>query len=306
MVTVHATGTMGGMETPKNIVRGRETPASFSDTGPESLRDIAVVWARRAQELIGAEVRRLGDPKLNVKMKSSPVDPVTVVDTAVERLLTSLIEKERPGDGIVGEEGADRASSTGVRWVIDPIDGTVNFLYGIPMFAVSIAAVVEDEPVAGVVLNVATGELFSGARGAGAHLTGPDGVTRELQCSTVAATGQALVATGFSYDSAFRQRQAELLRCILPEVRDIRRMGSAALDLCQVAAGRVDAYYEHALNGWDYAAGMIIAEEAGVRVVAPPIDSRSTDRELIWAAGVALAEEFRSLLERGARVSRLQ
>ncbi|MCX7443882.1 inositol monophosphatase family protein [Corynebacterium sp. P7003] len=266
-------------------------------TDPRALRDTAIGWARRAHRLILDELSRIDDLSASVTLKSSEVDPVTVVDRAVEELLTTLIEEERPGDGLIGEEGAHRESSTSVHWVVDPIDGTVNFLYGVPVYAVSIAAAVDGAPVAGVVLNAATGELYSAATGHGAFVTDGDGRSHRLRCNEVGETGLALVATGFSYDSGLRGRQAEILTRMLPRVRDIRRMGSAALDLCQLAAGRVDAYYEHALNGWDFAAGAVIAREAGARVVTPDLDSRSADRDLIWAAAGPLADDFGALLE---------
>ncbi|MBI8989044.1 inositol monophosphatase family protein [Corynebacterium meridianum] len=267
-------------------------------TDPRMLRDIAVGWARQAHRLIVDELARIDDLSASVTFKSSEVDPVTVVDRAVEELVTSLIAEERPGDGLIGEEGAHRESSTSVDWVVDPIDGTVNFLYGVPMYAVSIAAAVDGIPAAGVVLNAATGELYSAAAGHGAHVTDGDGRTRRLRCTGVRETNLALVATGFSYDSGLRGRQAEMLTRMLPRIRDIRRTGSAALDLCQLAAGRVDAYYEHALNGWDFAAGIVIARESGARVEAPELGSRSADGELIWAAAGGVADDFGALLER--------
>ncbi|MCK7641567.1 inositol monophosphatase [Corynebacterium sp. CCM 8835] len=267
-------------------------------TDPEILRDLAVDWARQAHRLIVDELSRIDDLSASVTLKSSEVDPVTVVDRAVEELVTGLIAEERPGDGLIGEEGAHRVSSTSVDWVVDPIDGTVNFLYGVPMYAVSIAAAVDGTPVAGVILNAATGELYSAATGHGSFLTTGDGRTRRLRCNGISETNLALVATGFSYDSGLRGKQAEMLTRMLPRVRDIRRMGSAALDLCQLAAGRVDAYYEHALNGWDFAAGTVIAREAGARVEAPALGSRSADGELIWAAAGPLADDFGALLGR--------
>ncbi|MBI9000616.1 inositol monophosphatase [Corynebacterium sp. CCM 9185] len=275
-------------------------------TDPRILRDLAIGWARRAHHLIVSELSRIDNLSASVTFKSSEVDPVTVVDRAVEELVTSLIAEQRPGDGLIGEEGAHRESSTSVHWVVDPIDGTVNFLYGVPMYAVSIAAAVDGTPVAGVVLNAATGELYSAATGCGAFVTGANDRLRRLRCNEVSDTGHALVATGFSYDSALRGRQAEMLARMLPRVRDIRRMGSAALDLCQVACGRVDAYYEHALNGWDFAAGIVIARESGARVVAPTLDSRSADGELIWAAAETVADDFGALLERCGAVARVQ
>src|SRR4051812_8704028 len=202
---------------------------------------------------------------------------VTAVDRACEELVTSRLLGARPDDGLLGEEGGERTGTSGVRWVVDPIDGTTNFVYGLPAYAVSIAAEVDAQPVAGVVLNVATGELFSATAAGGAHLTLPGAEPVRLTGSRPASLGQALVATGFGYWAEQRRAQAAVVAELLPQVRDIRRLGSAALDLCTVAAGRVDAYYEMHLNRWDFAAGALVAAEAGVVVtglagepVAPP------------------------------------
>jgi myo-inositol-1(or 4)-monophosphatase len=191
--------------------------------------------------------------------KSSPVDVVTEVDKAAERLIFTRLMDARPGDGFLGEEGASSESSSGVQWVVDPIDGTVNFVYGLPQYAVSIAAAVDGVSVAGVVLNVETGERFTATQGGGAFLDG-----RRLLLETGdKPLSQRLVATGFSYLERVKQAQTVAVSALLHEVRDIRRMGSAALDLCAVAAGRVDAYVEEGLNPWDMAAGGLVATEAG-------------------------------------------
>ena len=184
--------------------------------------------------------------------------------------------------------------------MVDPIDGTVNYLYGIPSYAVSVAAVTGDptrpghwDSVAGAVLNPVTGELFHAHRGGGARLTTPGG-TRTLRATLATELGMALVGTGFGYAASMRARQAALLVDLLPRVRDIRRHGGAALDLCGLAAGRLDAYYETALNAWDRAAGQLVAREAGA-VVGGPVDDVPT-RELVWGAAPGLAAEFGDLV----------
>lgn len=193
--------------------------------------------------------------------KSSPTDIVTATDVASENLIRERILGARPDDGFVGEEGAEIAGTSGVTWIADPIDGTVNFLYRIPQFAVSIAAEVDGEVVAGVVHNPSTGETFTAVRGEGAWL----GDVR-LEGSACSDITQALVGTGYSYSAEVRAVQAIEVARLLPTVRDIRRIGSAALDLCFVACGRYDAYVERGLKRWDLAAGRLIVTESGGRV----------------------------------------
>lgn len=197
--------------------------------------------------------------------KSSPVDIVTEVDKAAERLIYDRLMAARPGDGFLGEEGGSAESTSGVTWIVDPIDGTVNFLYGIPQYSVSIAASVEDRVVAGVVVNVDTAEVFAATRGGGATCD-----DRPLQVRSVVPMSQRLVVTGFNYVAAVRARQAAAVAAMLTEVRDIRRLGSAALDLCSIGAGRADGYVEEGLNQWDLAAGGLVATEAGARVEVRP------------------------------------
>jgi len=203
--------------------------------------------------------RRAGVEVANTK--TSPTDVVTEVDHAAEELIRSRLLTARPDDGFVGEEGSEDASVSGVTWVVDPIDGTVNFLYGIPQYAVSIAARVGDEVVAGVVLDVVKGECFTATRGGGAHLDG-----RPIRVREVVPLPQRLVITGFSYERPPRMAQAAAVHELLGRVRDVRRLGSAALDLCYVGCGRADAYVEEGLNEWDLAAGGLVVEEAGGRV----------------------------------------
>ena len=193
--------------------------------------------------------------------KSSATDPVSDADRAAERLLVQILSDARPGDGLLGEEGAARPSSTGLTWVIDPLDGTVNYLYGLDNFAVSVAAEDETGAVVGVVHDPVTRRTFTAARGHGAHLDG-----RRLRVRDPVPLEVALLGTGFGYAPDRRARQGAILAGLLPRVRDIRRLGSAALDLCAVAAGTLDAYYEEGIQRWDVAAGALIAREAGAVV----------------------------------------
>lgn len=235
-----------------------------------------------------------------VRTKSTPTDPVTVVDTETERLLRDRLGELRPGDPVLGEEGGGPQSATAdagtVTWVVDPVDGTVNFVYGIPAYAVSVAAQVSGVSVAGAVADVVAGQVYSAARGLGAQLTEGDG-RRALRCNAVDELSMALVGTGFAYSQRRRTSQAALLARILPEVRDVRRIGSAALDLCMVAAGRLDGYFEHGLHVWDCAAGALIAAEAGARVMLPaPADQDAGG--LVVAAAPGIADQLVAALAR--------
>jgi myo-inositol-1(or 4)-monophosphatase len=231
--------------------------------------------------------------------KTSSTDVVTEMDKASERLIVDRIRAARPGDAFLGEEGGETGGSSGVRWVVDPIDGTVNYLYDLPDWAVSIAAEVEGEVVVGVVAVPMRGELYTAARGQGAHLVRVDGSIRPLRCNTGVSLGQALVATGFGYAAERRAHQAEALLHVLPRVRDIRRCGSAAVDLCSVAAGRVDAYYERGPQVWDFAAGALIVQEAGGTVGG--LNGSPPSPELTIAAGPDLFGPLHDLLaEAGA------
>jgi fructose-1,6-bisphosphatase/inositol monophosphatase family enzyme len=203
-------------------------------------------------------------------------------------MLVKLIMSERPDDGLLAEEGTERESATGIRWVIDPLDGTVNYLYGLDNFAVSIAAEDADGPIVGVVHNPLTKRTFHAIRGVGASVDG-----RPLKVRDPVPMGHALVATGFGYDPENRRRQGALVAALLPRIRDIRRIGSAALDLCAVASGSVDAYFEEGVKAWDIAAGCLIAQEAGARAIrTPPIAGQPG----LLVAGPALFEEFTAVL----------
>ncbi len=257
----------------------------------------AFVRSRRA-EVFGPYTATAGSGA--VRAKSSPTDPVTVVDTDTERLLRDRLAQLRPGDPILGEEGGGPTELTAapadtVTWVLDPIDGTVNFVYGIPAYAVSVAAQLGNVSVAGAVADVVGGRLYSAATGLGASVTDEQG-THALRCSAVVDLSMALLGTGFGYSTRRRTAQAALLARMLPVVRDVRRIGSAALDLCMVAAGRLDAYYEHGLQVWDCAAGALIAAEAGARVVLPAQNLRGAG--LVVAAAPGIADELLAALER--------
>jgi myo-inositol-1(or 4)-monophosphatase len=225
------------------------------DTLAASLRDLAAELARRAGRLVLA-ARRGGI--VTADTKSSATDMVTEHDRASEHLIVEALRAARPDDAIVGEEGTADEGTSGIHWLIDPIDGTTNFLYGLPGYAVSIAAADATGTLAGAVYVPATDELFSAARGQGATLNG-----EAIRCSTTTEVSQVLLATGFSYQPDLRRAHMRRLQHIIGEVRDIRRMGAAAPDLCYVAAGRVDAYFEEHLGPWDLAAGELVAREAG-------------------------------------------
>lgn len=257
------------------------------------LRDLAVAVASRGAERVRA---RAGAADLRVDTKSTATDPVTEVDREVEALVVGALLAVRPDDGVVGEEGADRAGTSGVGWIIDPIDGTVDFVYGIPGCNVSVAATVDGEVVAGAVVDPLHGDVFAAARGRGATRNGTP-----ISCTTVADPALALVGTGFGYDPAERARQAAVLAHVLPRVRDIRRIGAAAIDLCWVACGRLDGYYERGLKAWDWAAGALVAEEAGARVgtVGDQALPASLPDACLVAAGPALYPGLRDLLRAG-------
>jgi myo-inositol-1(or 4)-monophosphatase len=247
-------------------VRGPSTSPTVP--GPDSLDpaidnlsgqllELAVTFARRAGR---TAVEMRSEAVASATTKSSPTDPVTAADQEAEAVVVEGILRHRPDDSIVGEEGAQRRGTSPVVWYIDPIDGTTNYLYDIPAYAVSIAAAVDGVLVAGAVFNPVLDELFTARAGHGAHLNG-----RPVQVRPPVPLSSALVATGFGYQAERRRLQAVTLTQLLPAIRDIRRFGSAALDLCALATGRVDAYYEIGLNVWDYAAGWLLVHEAGGR-----------------------------------------
>ena len=275
-----------------------------------ALLRIAVDAAGEAGRLL-ASWRGEARPEV-VDTKSSPTDVVTEMDRRSEALITGRIRAVRPGDTVLGEEGgqtsgeaipvgsgaADRDGPAGpsrVRWVVDPLDGTVNYLYGLPDWAVSIAAEVDGTVVAGVVEVPRFGETVTAVAGQGAWLH-RNGVARALHCTSGVTLAQALIGTGFGYASGRRQVQGEVIAAILPYVRDIRRGGSAAVDLCSVAAGRMDAFFERGLNYWDYAAGGLIAREAGAKVGG--LAGRAESTSMAVAAGPDLFQPLDTFLTR--------
>jgi myo-inositol-1(or 4)-monophosphatase len=194
--------------------------------------------------------------------KSSPIDIVTAVDTATEAMIRRLLLTARPGDGFLGEEGGVESGESGVTWIVDPIDGTVNYLYDLPQYAVSIAAHQGEQVVAGVVVNAATGQTYEATLGGGARCDG-----RDLAVSEVGPLSMRLIATGFGYSQDLRQVQASAIARLLPLVRDIRRLGSCALDLCLLAKGVFDGYFEEGVHDWDHAAAGLVVREAGGRTL---------------------------------------
>jgi myo-inositol-1(or 4)-monophosphatase len=267
------------------------------------LLGIAIDSARRAGSLVNdflAERDGRSRLRVNARSKSSATDLVTRADHASEELIVATILANRPNDGIVGEEGSRVAGSTGVDWIIDPIDGTTNFVYGYPAFAVSIAASDGDGPLVGVVYDPLRGETFSARRGGGSFLNDEPIPT----WTSAPSLEESLLATGFGYQPAMRSAQASLLTHVLPRVRDIRRGGSAALDLCSVAVGRVDLYYEAGLGRWDREAGVLIATEAGrvARDHSGIMDGRNT----LIVAPPPLLGPFIALLEAARDRSRAQ
>ncbi len=255
----------------------------------EELLRLAVEVAREAGEL--ASSRRGEGPVPVADTKSSPTDVVTAVDREAEELISRRLVAARPHDGFLGEEGAaGRDGSTGVRWVVDPIDGTVNFLYGIPAYCVSIAAERHGQPVVGVVHNPVTRQTWTAQRGCGAYRNG-----RPITVGSENRLDHALVGTGFSYTVDRREGQARSVAGLLPMVRDIRRIGSAALDLCLVAQGSLDAYVEQGLNPWDLAAGQLIAAEAGAMVGGLP--GEPAGNRLVLAANPELFGALQGLVD---------
>jgi myo-inositol-1(or 4)-monophosphatase len=226
---------------------------------------------------------------LGTESKTTPTDAVTVMDRAAEKVILDGLREHRPGDRVVAEESGDSSADSDVVWYVDPLDGTVNYLYALPPYAVSIGAVVGGVPAVGVVYDVPRDELFVATAGGGATCNG-----EALRCTSQPEPALALVATGFGYDATFRAAQAAVVREVLPQVRDIRRAGSAAVDLCSVAAGRVDAFYEAGMYAWDWSAGALIAREAGARVDG--LQGRGPGRRVTLAANPRLFDALHDIL----------
>lgn len=236
------------------MTRGDRTHEGHPRLGPE-LSSLAETLARRAGAMALAGRR---GASVTASTKSSPTDMVTEYDTASERLIVEGLVAARPDDAIVGEEGAARGGTTGITWHIDPIDGTSNFFFDLPLWAVSIGAVDDEGPLAGAVYLPVLDEMYVATRGGGATMNG-----RTIRVSAADTLATSLVGTGFGYDSARRTAHARLVAEIIGRIRDIRRFGAAAADLCLVACGRLDAFFEEGLSSWDLVAGQLIATEAG-------------------------------------------
>ncbi len=254
----------------------------------DELSALALEAARAAGELLLAR-----PDHLPVDTKSSPTDVVTAMDRRSEELLVSRLLGARPDDGLLGEEGGQRLGTSGVRWVVDPLDGTVNYLYGHPVWAVSVAAEVDGQPAVGVVHCPAVAETYVGVRGRGAWRLAGDG-RRALQVGRPPELAAALVGTGFGYTEQRRQSQGRVIGAVLPRVRDVRRVGAASVDLCWVADGRLDAYWEKGLKPWDLAAGQVVATAAGAQVMG--LRGMPAGEELVLAAAPGLAGPLHDLL----------
>lgn len=294
---------------------GPSVTAALGGRTPDQLRETAVAVAAAAAAHVRDARRRAAGEDGRVPVaatKSSAVDPVTAVDRSSESLIRGMLSRLAPQDAVLGEEDGGALRPGTVTWVVDPVDGTVNFIYGFPASAVSVAATVDGVPVAGAVADIARHRVFSACTGGPAQVGGEDaGVAGAVgTAGTAGAAGEAggarrigpppeltdlggaLVATGFSYDAGRRAAQADLLCGLLPRIRDIRRAGSAALDLCAVAAGAVDAYYEHGLGPWDHAAGALIAARAGAQVAMPRLTAGYADGVGVLAASPGISAEL--------------
>ncbi len=258
----------------------------------DELLALAVDLARRAGQML---LDQAPDRAADVGTKSSRTDMVTAVDRASEKLIVDALATARPEDGVLGEEGSHRSGTTGIRWIVDPLDGTTNYLYGIPQFSVSIAVEIDGEVELGVVCHPSVRELFVARRGEGATCNG-----RPITVSDKEDLTTALIGTGFAYDPQRRGEQARWLEHVLPSVRDVRRAGAASIDLCWVACGRLDGFYEAGLAPWDVAAGALIASEAGAATTA--FDGGAVRPGSVVVATPAIEPGLRRLLaEAGAK-----
>ncbi len=258
-----------------------------------------VSFAIETAQLVGTVL--LDRPEtLEISTKSTKTDVVTHMDKLAERMIVQRIEEFRPLDGILAEEGASKESRSGLQWVIDPVDGTINYLYDLPFWCVSIALIQleTNEPLVGVVFAPALGEMFVASAGMGAwRISNHD--AKQIHTSDTVELAQSLMGTGFGYAAKNRKLQADVLTYVLPRVRDIRRMGSCAIDLCEVASGRLDGFYEKGVNHWDYAAGALIVREAGGFVSG--IDGNAEGSEMLLACAPGIHQEMLVLLETATR-----
>lgn len=249
----------------------------------QQLEAVAVDVARLAADHVRS---RLGSAQVT-NTKSSPTDVVTETDVETERLIRQMLKRRSPGSTIVGEELDDQRGSNQVGWIVDPIDGTINFLYNLPVVSVSIAATHHGEVVAGAVTDILLGETFSASAGAGARSEGAP-----IVVSGAPDLATSLVGTGFAYDATSRAHEADVASRVIPKARDVRCFGSAALHSCWVGCGRLDAYYQRDLKIYDYAAGALIAAEAGA-VVEHPADN---DLDLLLVATPGIVSSLRDLV----------
>lgn len=282
------------MTTPTAGSSARDVP---DGTDLAALEEFAVDCAAAA----GAFIEEARPAELRVATKSSETDPVTQMDSAAERLLRERIAAARPDDACHGEEEEATRGTTGLTWVIDPIDGTVNYVYGYPFYSVSVAVVTGDvttpgawRPVAGAVAHPRAGLVYHARRGGGAFARDASGRDEPVRVSGAVDLPTSLIATGFGYDADKRRAQGKALVPVLPRVRDIRRGGSAALDLCHVASGLLDGYYEMGINAWDMAAGWLILTEAGGLLTG--LDGRPPSPDLIVGAGQPLHQALHDLV----------
>ena len=275
------TGSAGG---PGRYGRDRTGP-DIDGVDLDALLALAVaVAAETGRMLVDERPAHLG-----FGTKSTPTDVVTVMDTRAEQLLLDRIGAARPDDGFLGEEGAARAGTSGVRWVLDPIDGTVNYLYALPGWSVSVAAELDGQVLVGVVVVPTYQEVFAAAHGRGATRN-----SVPITPSAPVSLAQSLVGTGFGYDADRRRRQGAIVAALLPVVRDVRRVGAASVDLCSVACGRLDGYFERGLAPWDLAAGGLVAREAGARVEG--LHGVAASADLVIAASPTLFGQLHDAL----------
>jgi myo-inositol-1(or 4)-monophosphatase len=262
---------------------------SYGEEVPTRSEELLTIARRLATEAGEFLLDGLHRERIEVETKSSSSDMVSEMDRGAERLLVDGILAARPHDGILGEEGTNTQGTSGVRWVIDPLDGTTNYLYGQPQWSVSIGIEIDGVASVGVVDAPMLRETYTAALGSGAWCN-----ERRLYVSPCDSLASALIATGFGYDASLRQWQGAIVSTLLPEIRDIRRAGSAALDLCFVASGRVDAYYERGCNAWDLCGGSVVIREAGG--LATGLTDAEPSRHLAVAAGASLHPLLRARL----------
>lgn len=258
----------------------------MDDAVGTALLSLAERAARAAGEFL---LDRFRQPPRGVSSKSTPTDLVSDADRASERLIVDLISSERPDDGFVTEESRDVQTRSGYLWIVDPLDATINFLFGIPWWCVSVAVETADGTVAGAIFNPNLGEMFSARRGGGAFVDG-----RPMRVSETADLDRALIGTGFAYLDRARADQARIVGRVLPRARDVRRMGSAALDLAALACGRLDGYYEAPLERWDRAAGLLMVAEAGG--VTTPMEGPQGLSDGVIASGPKLHDQLCALV----------